>query len=169
MEFRQSKVGQLRVAAFGNQNVLGLDVAVENAGLMGGREPIGDAGQQLDRLAPVALRFSCPVSERAAIDELGDEILPALELARVVDREDVRMIERRDRLRFALEAAARGRIGEIVGEKLDGNGPVEFGIERAVDHAHAAGAEWRLHDVHAETKACQDRCCRHRLSPVAVF
>jgi hypothetical protein len=60
-------------------------------------------------------------------------------------------------LRFALEAAAGGRVGEVVGKKLDRNGSIEFGIERAIDHTHAAGAEWRLHHVHAEPKACQDR------------
>ena len=112
VQFRQAEIGQLGVAALRDQNVLGLDVAVQNAGLVRRGESVGDAGQQLDDLAPAARRSSCPIPERAAVDELGDQILTALELARIVHGENVRMIERRSRLRFALEAAARGRVGE---------------------------------------------------------
>ena len=93
MKFRQPEVGQLRVAALGNQDVLGLDVAVQNAGVVRRGEAVGDAGQQLDGLAPPAFRGSCPVPERAAVDELRHEILAALELARVVHREDMRVVE----------------------------------------------------------------------------
>ena len=162
MKFRQPEVGQLGVAALRDQDVLGLDVAVQDAGVVRRGEPIGDTGQQLDGLAPAALRSSRPIPERAAVDELGDQILPALELARVVHRDDVRVIERRGGLGFALEAAARGRVGELVGKKLDRDRPIEFGIERPIDHTHAAGAERRLHLVHAEPKAGQDR--RRRLA-----
>ena len=58
---------------------------------------------------------------------------------------------------FALEAASRGRAGELVRKKLDRNRPIEIGIERPIDHTHATGAERRLHHVHAEPKAGQDR------------
>ena len=112
VQLRQAEVGQLRVAALRDQNVLGLDVAMQNAGLVRRGEAVGDAGQQLDRLAPAVCALR-PVPERAAVDELGDEILPALELAGVVHGQDVRMIERRRRLRFALEAAARGRVCDV--------------------------------------------------------
>jgi hypothetical protein len=119
---------------------------MQNAGLMRCGEAIRDAGQQVDRLAPAmcALR---PVPKRPAIDELGDEILTALDFIGVVHGEDVRMIERGRRLRFALEAPARGRVGDVAGEELDRNGPLELGVQRPIHDAHAAGAEARLHDV----------------------
>lgn len=66
---------------------------MENASLVGGREPVGDAGQQLDGLAPTAARCTCPILERAAIDELGDQILATFELPRI-DREDLEELPR---------------------------------------------------------------------------
>ena len=85
---------------------------MDDAGGVCGGQAVGDADEQLDDLPPRALVGPRPVSERAAVDELRDQILPAVELPDVVDREDVRMVQRGRRLRFALEAAARGRIGQ---------------------------------------------------------
>ena len=55
MQLRQAEVGQLRVAAPRDQDVLGLDVAMQDAGLVRRGQTIGDADQQLDDLAPAAL------------------------------------------------------------------------------------------------------------------
>ena len=146
VQLRQSKVGQLRVATLRDQNVLGLDIAMQNAGLMRCGEAVRDAGQQVDRLAP-AMCARRPVPKRPAVDELGDKILTALDFIGVVHGEDVRMIEPGRRLRFALEAPARGRVCDVAGEELDRNGPPELGVQRPIHDAHAAGAEARLHDV----------------------
>jgi hypothetical protein len=54
-----------------------------------------------------------------AIDELGDQILRAFELAHIVDCEDVRVVERRRQLCFALEAPAALGVGEPIGQELD--------------------------------------------------
>jgi len=54
------------------------------------------------------------------------------------------MVERRCRLRFALESAASGRVGEFRGEKLDGNGAIELRVDGAIDGPHAAFAEHAL-------------------------
>jgi hypothetical protein len=163
LKLGQPEVGQLRVAALRDQNVLGLDVAVQNSGLVRHGEPIGDAGQQLDRLAPT-VSSSRPVPERAAVDEFGHQVLAALELARIVHREDVRVIEGRSRLCFALEPAAAVRIGERIGKKLDRDRSIEIGVERPVHDTHSAGAERRLHDVHAEPKIGEDRFGVHGLA-----
>ena len=62
VKLRQAEVGQLGVAALRDQDVLGLDVTVQDAGLVRRGEAIGDAGQQLDGLAPAAAsrRVSTP-------------------------------------------------------------------------------------------------------------
>ena len=159
LELRQPEVGQLRVAALRDQDVLWLDVAVQNARLMGRGQRVGDIYQQLDGLAPLALRSSRPLSQRAAIDELGDQILAALELARIVHGDDVRVIERRSRLGFTLEAAASGRVRERIGKNLDRDRSIQMGIERPIDDAHATGADRCLHLVYAEPSAAQHRIC----------
>ena len=80
---------------------------------MCGGQAIGDAGQQLHDLAPRALLALRPVLERAAVDELGDQILPAVRFASFEDREDVWMVERGGRLRFLLEPPARDHVGHL--------------------------------------------------------
>ena len=64
--------------------------------------------------------------------------------ADVVERADVRMIELRDRARFAIEPLAELRIGgEQVRQDLDRDDAIEAGIAGFVDLAHAARAERR--------------------------
>jgi hypothetical protein len=123
------------------QDVLGLDVAMQHACRVRSRKRIGDTGEQLRDVAPRAPRAVRPVAQRSAVDELGDEVLVLLEFAGIVDREDVRVIQRRGHLRFALEAPQRRGVGPTRGEKLDRDLPIQSRVERAVDHAHAALAE----------------------------
>ena len=54
LEFCQAEIGQLGVTARGDQDVIGLDIAVQNAGLMRGRQTIRDAGQQLRDILPIS-------------------------------------------------------------------------------------------------------------------
>ena len=59
----------------------------------------------------------------------------------LVNRDDVRMIERGGRLRFLHESAATALVGDAIsGQHLDGNLAAEPGIAGAVDLAHAPGA-----------------------------
>jgi hypothetical protein len=91
---------------------------------MCGGQAVGHACQQLDRLSPRALRGLCPVLEGATVDELGDQILTAVDFSDVVDRHDVRVVQRGCGLRFALKTPARSRVGEVVGQKLDRDRPI---------------------------------------------
>ena len=93
-EFRQTEISQLGVAAPRDKDVLRLDVAVEDARLVRERQPVADAGQQLDDLPPRACAVVQPVPQRAAVDQFGDEVLTSVGLAGVVHRDDVRVIER---------------------------------------------------------------------------
>ena len=62
-------------------------------------------------------------------------------LLETVDVRDVGMVQRRQRLRFALEPREAIRVGrERLGQDFDGNVPIELRVARAVDLAHAAGA-----------------------------
>ena len=60
----------------------------------------------------------------------------------VVEGEDVGMRERRDGTRFTLEARASiGIARDVRRQHLDGHVPSEPRVARAIDFAHAAGAE----------------------------
>src|SRR5262245_6469044 len=59
-----------------------------------------------------------------------------------VEMRDVRMVQCRQRLRFALEAVDAFRIGgDRLGEDFDGDVPIELRVARAIDLAHAAAAK----------------------------
>ena len=72
-------------------------------------------------------------------------------LADVVERADVRVIERRDRARFAIEAVAEFLIPcERRRQNLQGDAAIETCVARLVDLAHAAGTEGGLNLVRSE-------------------
>ena len=75
-------------------------------------------------------------------------------LFEAVDGGDVRMVQRRERLRFALEPReAIGIAGERVRQDLDRDVAIQLRVARAVDLAHAAFADRRDDFVDAEAGA----------------
>ena len=62
-------------------------------------------------LAPLRIG---PIFERAVVDVFGDQVLASFALARIVNSNNVRMIQRRCCPRLALEPPAGGSIGEFV-------------------------------------------------------
>ena len=93
-EFGETEVGELGVTVLRDQDVGGLDIAMQDASSMRGGQSVRDAGQQLHDLFPAALFGFGPVPERAAIDVFGHQILAFAKLACIVDRQNMRMIER---------------------------------------------------------------------------
>ena len=96
-----------------------------------------------------AARDQC--REVVAVDELHDERARASRLLEPVDRGDVRMLELREQLRFALEP--RQTLGirhECRGQHLDRDVALELRIGRAIDLAHPARAQLSGDFVRAE-------------------
>jgi hypothetical protein len=95
-----------------------------------------------------------------------------VELSDVVDRKNMRMVQRRGQLRFPLEPAARLGVSDLGGEELDRDGPLKFGIDSDDHDAHPTLADDVLQPVRAEehpgldaaTDACPavGRHCRPR-------
>ena len=104
-----------------------------------GRHTVGDLHGQFEQFArPLDRR------QRAAVEELHDQVVRP----DVVELADVRVIERRNGARFALEAVA-----EFGGRLLDGDEPVQPRVTRFVHRAHSASPE-RFEDVvRAEPRA----------------
>jgi hypothetical protein len=72
----------------------------------------------------------------------------AIVLADVVDRADVRVIERAGSLGFALEALERAVVAhDVVGQKLQRDGAAQPRVLGTVHHAHPAAAELIDHAV----------------------
>jgi hypothetical protein len=101
--------------------------------------------------------------ERLALDQLHHQIVGLTLAADVVERADVRVVEARDRARLALEAGADlGVVDEVRRKHLDRDFAAEPRIARAIDLAHAAGAERGEDFVGTEASRGGERHERHR-------
>ncbi len=82
------------------------------------------------------------VLERLAVHQLHDQEVATLLLCELVDRADVRVIQRRGRPRLPLEPRQRlGILGQGIGQELERHLPAEDQVLGLVDHAHAAAPE----------------------------
>ena len=99
-------------------------------------------------------RGARPLAQRLALEQLDDDVGQRRRLAEVVNGEDVRMRERGDCLRLALEAReAFGVRDKSSGQHLDRDVAIELRVAGAIHLAHAAGAERRQDFVGPEPGA----------------
>lgn len=97
-----------------------------------------------------------------AIDILHEKEKEVACLPELVERDDVRMIEPRQRLSFAGEARGERRIApDVRRQYLESHKPVEPPLPRAVDGSHSAAAEQRL-DVEPGEERRERFDCRRR-------
>ena len=122
------------------QHVRGLDVAMDEALRVRRVERVRDLCDDRERARRIerALRAQ-ELAQVGALHEAHDEVEAAVELARVVDRHDVRVLERHRQLRLAREALAEAFVGRELGRhQLQRDDALEAEVARAVDHAHSA-------------------------------
>ena len=138
----QAEVQDLRLPALGDEDVRGLDVAVDDALRVRGVEGVCNLDREIERDFERQRPVVDPVLQRLAVEELHRDERLALGLVDVVHRADVRVVERRGRARFALEALERtGLARQFVGQELQGDRAIEPHVLGLVDDAHAATAE----------------------------
>ena len=146
-----AEVGQFRPPLVVDQDVLGLDVAVDQVAGVGDAEPAGDLDRVGDRLLDVERADPRdPLLQRLALDVLEDDVGVAAVLAGVDHRDDVGVGELRDRARLLAEALELvGLLGHLAVHHLHRDRPVEGLVFGQVDGGHPAAAQLRLQPVAA--------------------
>src|SRR5262245_59167971 len=128
---------------------------MDDAFLVRGGQAGGDLLGVLDGLARRQRKVIQPRAQYFAFEHFGDEVRRAFVIANVMDRQDVRMVERRGRSRLLLESAQSAKVlGELGGQDLDCNLAVEPSVAGLVDLAHPARAERSENFVWAQNCAC---------------
>ena len=140
------------MATLVDQYVRRLDVAVDEPLRMSSVERIRDLRDDLERPGGSQHAFTSKHhAQVCALDVAHREVEARISLARVVDRDDVRMIEARGNPRLAEKALAESLVlGVTRSEDLEGNVPVEAAVVRAVDLSHATAADQLLDPVAAD-------------------
>src|SRR4051794_29132883 len=119
---------------------------------MGGAERISDLCDQMGSptwVEPALLRqksLQAPAFDPAHGDEEQTLLLPS-----VVDRDDIRVVDRGGRLALSFKAGPEPRVArELRGKDLQGHGTAERHVCGPVDHAHAPTAGDGRDDVPGE-------------------
>ena len=129
-----------------DEDVLGLQIAVDDALGVGSREPVGHVRGQLHGLSPGQQPAPDPRPQVLALQQLDHRNRLAVHHCELMDGHDVRMGDRRNGAGLVLESGAHLRIRrEVVRQHLQRDIAAEPGITGTVDLAHATGAD-RLHD-----------------------
>jgi hypothetical protein len=163
---RQTEVQHLHHAIGPHFHVGGLEIAMHNPQLVRRFDRLGDLRRDRQRVVDRNRSLRDAIRQRRPLNQLHDEGRGAVALLQTVNGRDVRMIEPGEHFGFALETCqplAIGRHG--LGQHLDGDGALQVGIGRAVDLAHAAGAEFAGDFIWAESSA---RSERHR-NPLELY
>ena len=127
---------------------------MDDSGLVRPREPVGDLDGELEEPLHGERAGGEQLAERLALDELHRDVGQRARGADLIDRDDVRMVERRHRARFLLESPDAIRLGgQRLGQDLQRHVPVEPSIVGAIDLTHPAGAQVAAHLVVAEVPA----------------
>ena len=146
---REAEVGHFDGPRVGDEDVVGLVVAMDEPSGMGGGETAPRLNVGLEDLAPRATFL--PLAQRGSEDDFHREERPVANLPRVEDGDDVRVGEASHRLRLAKEARFEALLDPQ--KQLEGDAAIELRVIGRVHLGHAAGAELLEHRVAIEDGA----------------
>ena len=140
--FGQPEIENLRLTSIRDEDVRGLDVPMDDALRMCRVESVGNLDAQIEHRFDLQRLASDPVPECLPLQQFhGDEGSP-IGLVNLVDRADVRVVQRGRSLGLPLETAeGLCVVGEFVGKELQGDVATELQVFCLVHHAHAPTAD----------------------------
>ena len=142
-ELGEPEIENLGRAAVDQKNVGGLDVAVDDAFGVRRIKAAGNLNADLQQFCQLDAALGDAVLESLALQQLHGDEGTAFEFADVVNRADVRMVQRRCGARLAVESLdGRGIVRRLLGEKFERDAAPQARVAGAVDHAHSAAAQW---------------------------
>jgi len=130
------------VAVFGHDDVLGFEVPVDDPGAMGGLQRGSELGAQDERPVERQRAAGKSIAQCLALQILLHHEVHAVFMPNVVNRCDMRMVQRRCRTCLLLEPSQAFRIaGVVLGQHLDRHLPTQARVLRQPHLPHAARAE----------------------------
>jgi hypothetical protein len=148
-----AEVGVSAFSVAGHHDVLGLEIAMDDAGGVRLGQALSDLVRQLDGAADRNRALPQDLPDRVPIDPFHRDVRRVTFTADVVNGQDVRVVQRGCRARFLLEARDAIRRGHVGRQDLDRHRAVQPRVLGTIDLAHAARAEKRLQDERAQAAA----------------
>src|SRR4051812_15179585 len=162
--FARPKSSTLTVAIRTNFDVRRLQIAMNDALLVSGGERLGNLPRDGQRFGQRQWASRDPIRQRGALDELHHERVRVAGVFKAVDGGDVRVIDRGEQLRLAVESGQLQRVGGAeCRQHLDRDVAAKLRVPRAIDLAHPTGADGLLNVVWTKTCAWGDGHGRRRL------
>jgi hypothetical protein len=147
----EAEVEDADAAVVADHDVVGLEVAVDEADGVGGGEAVAGLGEHAEDLGAGPRLLVEPAAQRDAGDELHRDVdLAVGGGADVVDADDVGVREAGEGLGLAQQAALALGVAGAVAQDLDRDLAIEGLVEGGVDDAHAAAAELAQDGVAAD-------------------
>jgi hypothetical protein len=138
----ETEVQDLDGAVGGDENVLRFQIPVRDVLVVRRGKSARDLRRDVDRFSQRQRTRRQARAERLALQQFHDGVGHTVAGAELVERDDVRVREHRDGARFALEPREGSRVGRDGRRNdLDGDVPSDAAVVRAIDLAHASGAE----------------------------
>src|SRR5882724_5483263 len=130
------------MAAFGDENVVRLDIAMDDAFGMGGIKGVCDFDGQREHSFLIQGLTGNAVPQCYTIEELHGDKVRLLLVVDLVDGADIRMVKGGGGLSFSLEPAQGLRIlGHAVRQELQRDKASKLEILGFVDNSHSPAAE----------------------------
>jgi len=140
--FREPEVENLRLTSIRHEDVCGLDVPVDDSFRVGGIQSIGNLDAQIEHRLDLHRLATDSVPQCLPLQQFHGDEASSIGLVDLVDRADVRVVQRGRSLGFPLEAAEGLRVvGNFVGKELQGHVATELQVFRLVYDTHAPAAD----------------------------
>ncbi len=138
-EPRQPEVEQLYAPVIGDEDIRGLDVAMDHVVRVRELEPLADLDRQIELVCQAQpIVAGHPALEILAVEILHREVGEALVLTEIVNGDDVAVGKLPGGARLAEEPLAEIRVlVDRSRDELDRDDALQQGVVGAVDHAHA--------------------------------